>query len=74
MCMVWSQLADIKTPPIVTSDFVYVRFIGDRSIHEKDFGTIQIDRIKEMKKVERNFSNSDDRGNIWRKIFNSCRE
>ncbi len=29
MCFVWTQLADIKTPPIVTSDFVYVRLIGD---------------------------------------------
>jgi uncharacterized protein YecE (DUF72 family) len=55
MCLVWSQLADIRTPPIVTSDFVYVRLIGDRSIQEKDFGGIQIDRIKEMKKVARNF-------------------
>lgn len=55
MCMVWSQLADMRTPPIVTSDFVYVSLIGDRSIQEKDFGTIQIDRIKEMKKVAHNF-------------------
>ncbi len=55
MCLVWSQLAEIKTPPIVTSDFVYVRLIGDRSIDERDFGTIQIDRIKEMKKVACNF-------------------
>ena len=44
MCLVWSQLADIHTPPIVTSDFVYVRLIGDRSIQEKDFGRIQIDQ------------------------------
>jgi hypothetical protein len=51
MCLVWNQLADIRTPPIVTSDFVYVRLIGDRSIQERDFGRIQIDRIKEMKKV-----------------------
>ena len=29
MCLVWSQLADIRTPHVVTSDFVYVRFIGD---------------------------------------------
>ena len=64
MCLVWSQLADIRTPPIVTSDFVYVRLIGDRSIHEKDFGRIQIDRIKEMKKVARNFTNDTDRGNM----------
>jgi len=32
--MVWSQLADIRTP-IVTSDFLYIRFIGDRTTQEK---------------------------------------
>jgi len=32
--LVWSQLAGLKTPPIVTTDFLYVRFIGDRSIQE----------------------------------------
>jgi uncharacterized protein YecE (DUF72 family) len=47
--MVWSQLAHLSTPPIVTSDFLYVRFIGDRSIDEKDFGKIQKDRVLEMK-------------------------
>ena len=38
----------IQTPPIVTSDFVYLRLIGDRSISEKDFGTILKDRASEM--------------------------
>ena len=46
--MVWSQLAKLSTPPIVTTDFLYVRFIGDRSISDKDFGTIQKDRVSEM--------------------------
>lgn len=64
MCLVWSQLADIHTPPIVTSDFVYVRLIGDRSIQEKDFGRIQIDRIKEMKKLARNFKGDSNEGNL----------
>ena len=45
LCMVWSQLAGIRTPPIVTTDFIYIRFIGDRSIDEKDFGKIQKDRV-----------------------------
>jgi uncharacterized protein YecE (DUF72 family) len=49
ICMVWSQLARMSTPPIVTTDFLYVRFIGDRSIDEKDFGKIQKDRVIEMK-------------------------
>jgi uncharacterized protein YecE (DUF72 family) len=45
LCMVWSQLAGIRTPPIVTTYFLYVRFIDDRSIDEKDFRKIQKDRI-----------------------------
>jgi hypothetical protein len=48
--MVWSQLAELRTPPIATTDFLYLRFIGDRSIDEKDFGKIQKDRVVEMKK------------------------
>ena len=48
--MVWSQLAELRTPPIATTDFLYIRFIGDRSINEKDFGKIQKDRVIEMKK------------------------
>jgi hypothetical protein len=27
MCMVWSQLADIRTPPIVTTDFTLDSFV-----------------------------------------------
>jgi uncharacterized protein YecE (DUF72 family) len=48
ICLVWSQLAKLRTPPIVTTDFLYVRFIGDRSIDEKDFSKIQYDRVSEM--------------------------
>jgi uncharacterized protein YecE (DUF72 family) len=50
ICMVWSQLAELQTPPILSADFLYLRFIGDRSIHEKDFGRIQINRVLEMEK------------------------
>ena len=48
------ELAELQTPPVVTTDFLYVRFIGDRSIQEKDFGRIQIDRITEMQKWAEN--------------------
>jgi hypothetical protein len=51
--MVWSQLAGIRTPPVVTADFLYIRFIGDRTIQEKDFGKIQKDRVLEMKRWTR---------------------
>lgn len=50
ICLAWSQLAEMKTPPVVTTDFIYLRLIGDRSIQEKDFGRIQIDRVREMQK------------------------
>jgi uncharacterized protein YecE (DUF72 family) len=49
ICLAWSQLDSIQTPPELTSDFIYLRFIGDRSIDEKDFGKIQKNRLKELK-------------------------
>ncbi len=48
-----------KTPPIVTTDFLYVRFIGDRSIDEKDFGKIQKDRVLEMKRWAREIKKAE---------------
>jgi uncharacterized protein YecE (DUF72 family) len=36
--------------PKLTSDFIYLRFIGDRSIDEKDFDRVQKDRLKELTK------------------------
>ena len=58
--MVWSVLAELQTPPIVTTDFLYLRFIGDRSIQEKDFGRIQIDRVDEMQKWADNIKTVED--------------
>jgi uncharacterized protein YecE (DUF72 family) len=60
ICLVCNQLVDIQTPPIVTTDFLYLRFIGDRSIQEKNFGRIQIDRIAEMQKWANNIKNIQD--------------
>jgi uncharacterized protein YecE (DUF72 family) len=50
ICLAWSQLDTIQTPPQLTSDFLYLRLIGDRSIDERDFGRIQKDRLKELKR------------------------
>jgi uncharacterized protein YecE (DUF72 family) len=46
--LVWSQMDRLQTPPIVTSDFVYLRLIGDRRLAEEQFGKIQIDRSEEI--------------------------
>ena len=56
--------AGLQTPPVVTTDFLYVRFIGDRSIQEKDFGRIQIDRIAEMQKWAENIKNVQEHTNL----------
>ena len=46
--LVWSVRDKLKSPSIMTSDQVYLRFIGDRSISEMDFGKVVKDRRKEM--------------------------
>jgi uncharacterized protein YecE (DUF72 family) len=52
--LTWSVRDELKTPPIVTSDQIYIRFIGDRSIGEKDFGKIVKNRNKEMNEYVEN--------------------
>jgi uncharacterized protein YecE (DUF72 family) len=46
--LVWSQMDRLQTSPVVTSDFVYLRLIGDRRLAEDQFGKIQIDRSLEI--------------------------
>ena len=48
--LVWSVRDELEppSPPILTSDQLYIRFTGDRSIPDKDFGKIVKDRSKEM--------------------------
>ena len=48
IAMVWSQMDRLQTPPIVTSDFVYLRLIGDRRLPDNQSGKIQIDRTEEI--------------------------
>jgi uncharacterized protein YecE (DUF72 family) len=50
LCLVWSQLAELQTPPILITDFLYLRFTGDRSLQEKYFGRIQLERVLEVQK------------------------
>ncbi len=49
ICLAWSELEDIQTPTVATTDFIYLRLMGDRSIPPEEFGTIQKDRTSEMK-------------------------
>ncbi|MDV3244966.1 MAG: DUF72 domain-containing protein [Nitrososphaerales archaeon] len=48
IAMVWSFNQYLETPPEATSDFMYLRMVGDRELTE--FTGIQKDRSEEMKK------------------------
>lgn len=49
VCLVWSDVAGVNNTAPLTSDFVYVRLIGDRSIPESQFGKLQKDQTPSMK-------------------------
>ncbi|WP_268542032.1 DUF72 domain-containing protein [Candidatus Nitrosotenuis cloacae] len=53
-CLVWNDVAGVNNTLPVTSDLVYLRIIGDRTIPDEDFGTIVRDRTTDLKSwVER---------------------
>ena len=57
MSLVWSVREELTTSTIITVDQIYARFIGDRSINEKDFGKVVKvkDRTTQMIEYARNF-------------------
>src|SRR2546426_5258294 len=48
--LVWNEVHGVENPAPLTTDFVYIRLIGDRSISEEDFGKVQKDRTDLVKK------------------------
>jgi uncharacterized protein YecE (DUF72 family) len=50
MALAWSYLTYVEVPPEVTTDFVYLRFIGDHdTIPAETHGQIRVDRRPETK-------------------------
>ncbi|GBF24176.1 hypothetical protein MnTg01_00514 [archaeon MnTg01] len=49
ICLVWNDIPEVYNPTILTSDFVYVRLIGDRSIPDSEFGRVVRDRSDSIK-------------------------
>jgi len=47
ICLAWNDIPQVHNPTILTSDMVYVRIIGDRSIEE--FGKVVRDKSEEIK-------------------------
>lgn len=52
ICLAWSQLDSLRTPTELTTDFLYLRFIGDRNA-EKDTGKIQKDKLEDIRSWSR---------------------
>lgn len=49
ICLVWNDVEGVKNSFPITSDFVYVRIIGDRVIQEQYFGKTVRDRTNDLK-------------------------
>jgi uncharacterized protein YecE (DUF72 family) len=49
-CLVWNEVKGVDNPAKITSDYVYLRLIGDRSIPESEFGKVVIDRSEILQK------------------------
>ena len=39
-CLVWNEVAGVNNPMPITSNYLYVRLIGDRSITDSEFGKV----------------------------------
>jgi uncharacterized protein YecE (DUF72 family) len=53
VCLVWNEVEGVDNPAPITSDFLYVRLIGDRSISESQFGKILKDRTRTFDQFQR---------------------
>jgi len=60
ICMVWNQVDLISVPAELTTDFFYLRLVGDKSMEEKDLGAVRKDRTKEMQKWAMKLSGLSD--------------
>ncbi len=60
VALAWSENDYVQVPPVVTTDFVYLRFIGDRSL-PKLTGAIQRDRTAEIRKWVAEVKKVEDR-------------
>jgi uncharacterized protein YecE (DUF72 family) len=50
LCLVWNDIEGVDNPAPITTDFVYLRLIGDRSIPDAEFGKIHKDRTELIQK------------------------
>ncbi|MCL4324181.1 MAG: DUF72 domain-containing protein [Candidatus Thermoplasmatota archaeon] len=72
VALAWSYLTYVEIPPELTSDFVYLRFIGDHSsIPAETHGEIRQDRTQEMRQWARRLQEVEDRTHARYVYFNN---
>jgi uncharacterized protein YecE (DUF72 family) len=49
LCLVWNDVQGVQEHALTTTDFVYIRLIGDRAIPEEQFGKIHRDKTGQIK-------------------------
>lgn len=59
-CLVWNDIAKVNNPMPVTSNYLYVRLIGDRSIPDSEFGKITKQKDKLIEKWARKLKDIKD--------------
>ena len=48
-CLVWNVIEGVNNPMPITSNYLYVRLIGDRSIPDNQFGKIKKNKSESIK-------------------------
>ncbi len=62
-CLVWNEVAGVSNPMPVTSDYLYVRLIGDRSIPDSEFGRVSKNRDVQIAKWAKRLQDTRDTPN-----------
>ncbi|WP_337860514.1 DUF72 domain-containing protein [Ferroplasma sp.] len=63
--MAWPVLDYIKTPEIKTTENLYIRFLGNKSLSKKDLGEIRLNRRKEIIDYVNRIKNNQVTGNVF---------
>lgn len=61
LCQVWNEIEHVNNPAQLTSDYVYLRLIGDRSISDSEFGFKVYDKTKVIEKWAKRLNTIEDK-------------
>jgi uncharacterized protein YecE (DUF72 family) len=63
VCLVWSSIPNLNSKDSVTSNFLYLRLVGDRSIPESEFGTVKREMTSDMDKWLKSIKDKNSKEN-----------